>query len=210
MSDSVAPRVVPAGWYADPAGSPQQRWWDGFQWSESMRPQPHEGGMPMAVPFGTTTPYSHQSVAFAPLYGANPATPYVWAIALSPLITLLELVVLFAIGAMTFDALMDTSAGVSVVDSADLITRIVGYVLVVTLAIFDNRELSRRGIEKPFHWAFAFLGVVYIIGRSVVVQRRTGRGLAPLFVWIGCWVASLVIPLAVGIAIGLAYSNEFS
>jgi len=30
--------VPPAGWYPDPAGSPQQRWWDGRQWSDSLQP----------------------------------------------------------------------------------------------------------------------------------------------------------------------------
>ena len=28
----------PAGWYPDPAGSPQQRWWDGRQWSDALQP----------------------------------------------------------------------------------------------------------------------------------------------------------------------------
>ncbi|MDK7339951.1 DUF2510 domain-containing protein [Pauljensenia sp. UMB0018B] len=28
------------GWYADPEGSDQLRWWDGTQWSEQFRPAP--------------------------------------------------------------------------------------------------------------------------------------------------------------------------
>ena len=28
------------GWYADPAGSTQLRWWDGTQWSDQFRPAP--------------------------------------------------------------------------------------------------------------------------------------------------------------------------
>jgi len=30
--------IPPAGWYPDPAGSPQQRWWDGSQWSDMLQP----------------------------------------------------------------------------------------------------------------------------------------------------------------------------
>ena len=37
MSDPTQ-GVPPAGWYPDPAGSPQQRWWDGRQWSDSLQP----------------------------------------------------------------------------------------------------------------------------------------------------------------------------
>ena len=28
------------GWYADPEGSDQLRWWDGIQWSDQFRPAP--------------------------------------------------------------------------------------------------------------------------------------------------------------------------
>ena len=28
------------GWYADPEGSDQLRWWDGTQWSDQFRPAP--------------------------------------------------------------------------------------------------------------------------------------------------------------------------
>lgn len=28
------------GWYADPAGTDQLRWWDGTQWSDQFRPAP--------------------------------------------------------------------------------------------------------------------------------------------------------------------------
>jgi Protein of unknown function (DUF2510) len=33
----TTPPTPPAGWYADPSGSPAQRWWDGATWSEHLR-----------------------------------------------------------------------------------------------------------------------------------------------------------------------------
>jgi hypothetical protein len=40
------PGLPPAGWYTDPGGLPQQRWWDGLTWTENVQPEPH----PIAVP----------------------------------------------------------------------------------------------------------------------------------------------------------------
>jgi hypothetical protein len=31
------PSNPPAGWYQDPSGQPQQRWWDGRGWTETVR-----------------------------------------------------------------------------------------------------------------------------------------------------------------------------
>jgi hypothetical protein len=34
----VAPPTVPAGWFPDPQGSGQLRYWDGIQWTTTIRP----------------------------------------------------------------------------------------------------------------------------------------------------------------------------
>lgn len=204
MTDSTPAHAPAPGWYADPSGAPQQRWWDGIQWNEATQPNPAP-----AYSYGATTPYSYNAPAFAVGSDVNPNTPQVWAIALVPLLVIVELVILAAMGAMTLEAIMYETPGTTVVDSADLILRLVAYSLVIVLAAFDHRELSRRGVDRPFHWAFAFLGIVYMIGRTVVVKRRTGRGLAPLFVWIGSGVVGTAIPVIIGVVIAVAYSAEF-
>ncbi len=33
----------PAGWYPDPSGQPQQRWWDGVAWGEQTQAQVDQG-----------------------------------------------------------------------------------------------------------------------------------------------------------------------
>jgi len=205
MTDPTAASTTPPGWYADPSGAPQQRWWDGMQWNEATQPNPAP-----AYAYGATTPYSYNTPAFAADSSINPNTPQVWAIAVVPLLVIVELAILFGLGLMTIDSIMQSGSGTTPVDVADLILRVVGYAIVVVLAAFDHRELTRRGVERPFHWAFAFLGIVYMIGRTVVVKRRTGRGLAPLFVWIGCWIVSVIVPFAVGIIMAVVYADQLA
>lgn len=35
---------TPAGWYPDPYGTPQLRWWDGSQWTDAVHPLPPQAG----------------------------------------------------------------------------------------------------------------------------------------------------------------------
>jgi hypothetical protein len=46
----MASGEIPAGWYADPSGGDQQRYWDGAQWTE----QYAGGGAPSQVRFTST------------------------------------------------------------------------------------------------------------------------------------------------------------
>jgi hypothetical protein len=72
--------------------------------------------------------------------------------------------------------------------------------LSIVFAWLDWRELKKRGVARPFHWAFGFLALVisigvYIIGRTVVLKRETGSGLTALWVWL----ASIALSIAVSI-----------
>ncbi|MBB2974707.1 hypothetical protein FHX49_000248 [Microbacterium endophyticum] len=63
----------------------------------------------------------------------------------------------------------------------------------VFFAYRDFANLRAMGVPKPFHWAWQFLSPVYVIGRSVVVIRRTGRGAAPLWALGGTLVIGLLL-----------------
>jgi hypothetical protein len=39
------PREIPAGWYPDPSGAPQSRYWDGESWTDQVGP-----ALPQAAP----------------------------------------------------------------------------------------------------------------------------------------------------------------
>ncbi len=75
---------------------------------------------------------------------------------------------------------------------------IVSSAVTVLFAFLDWRQLRARGVERPFHWAWSFLvlvmssALVYIIGRAVVVRRRTRSGLGPLWAAIAVNVVALI------------------
>jgi hypothetical protein len=177
VSDSTT--AVPPGWYPDQTTPGQQRWWDGTQWTEHVQ-APYSAAAATAVmkaPEGTKT-----------------GTVWIWLIVLAPLLGLSSF---FLIDWADFiDSMVATSLpGASFADSLAIYTspgyivsQLLGFVLyglTVVFAVLDVRELKKRGVQQPFHWAFAFLtSIVYVIGRSVVVKRRTGGGLAPLWVYI--------------------------
>jgi hypothetical protein len=48
------------------------------------------------------------------------------------------------------------------------------------------------GAQVGRHWAFLSTGV-YVIGRSIIVQRRIGRGLLPIWVWVGVTLLGVVV-----------------
>jgi len=69
--------------------------------------------------------------------------------------------------------------------------------LSVLFAFLDWRQLRARGIEKPFHWAWAFFvfiisAGVYVIGRGIVLRRQTGKGLGPVRGFIAVTIVSII------------------
>lgn len=200
-----------AGWYPDPAGTPRTRWWDGTRWTENYSApaapvattpwSAPAAGAPVAYP--AMAPYGAVPALKAP-EGTSPSTSFIWLIAGLPVISLaLSLAHLFTIDATIAAALYrDTTA----YDTATLVDFGVSILLAsatVLFAFFDARTLAARGVPRPFHWAWSFFTIVgapvYIIGRSVVVRRRTGAGLAPMFVNLSLLVVNFLIGAAAGI-----------
>jgi hypothetical protein len=165
--------------------------------------------------------------------GTKPFTPYIWILALIPIVQFAITVNYLRdfwgyfqrILAISVSAGLDGSssgtisgdlfrAELSIFSPAYFIVLIGGFVLYGLSALFayrDWRTLQRRGVPRPFHFAFAFItSGVYIIGRSVVVRRRIGRGISPMWVWIALTAAetiALIILYAIAIA---AFAGELS
>jgi hypothetical protein len=179
---------APAGWYPDPNAPGGQRWWDGTQWTEHVGQQAstYQPFQPPKAPEGTTT-----------------NTVWVWLVVLLPLLSIASLFTIDLAGYMrtVMADPTDIRAQLSIYTSPGYLLTTLGsfvvYALSVVFSALDHRELVRREVPKPFHWAFAFLGgLVYVIGRSVVVKRRTGGGLAPLWGVIAVFVVSVIATIA--------------
>lgn len=191
MTDHPAVPSSPAGWYPDPAGGVQRRWWDGARWTDTLE-----------TPYSTATA---GQLDRAP-EGTDPYTIWIWLILAIPVLQLLSLA-LIDWPQFIAESLADpTSTGQLAVFSMPgylAVTALgwIGNALIILFAFFDWRELRQRGVPQPFHWAWAFVvlaatSAVYVIGRSVVVRRRTGRGMAPMWIAIGTIVLSIVVAMA--------------
>lgn len=215
------PSPTPAGWYPDPWDSRAQRYWDGAQWTQHTAPaagaqagaqpgyaQQPAGGYGYAANTygGYTRPERPRVADDAPIYG-----PFIWVLALLPLVSAITIwflhidvqpLVDFAHRMQDYDA-NGGSGPVPMLDIWSILGP--GYWVVMSLgwaawiagiviAYFDWARLRRIGVERPFHWAFAFLTViVYVIGRSVIVRKVAApRGLVPIWVLVGAYAVTIV------------------
>jgi hypothetical protein len=185
---------TPAGWYQDANDPRQLRWWDGTQWTDATQtPYDTAGGAGLAA----TTP-------------ADTNTKHVWAIIGVFVLQLILSLVFMA--TFDWDAYMRTSlSSTTGLESYSFILSpgylaiqalsVLGYAATVAFAYFDAKQLGARGVQRPFPWALSFIpsygATVYIIGRSVVVRRRTGGGLAPLWVYIAVFVIGMIASFVV-------------
>jgi hypothetical protein len=177
-----------AGWYPDPHDPSRGRYWNGNAWTDLY----HTPGQPF--PAG--------AVPKAPP-GTDGNTPWIWLIVLMPVVPLL--MQLFVPWGSIYDLDLtapDPRSGMSGMLDFYLspvlwISTVLSYAvygLSVFFAYRDVKVLTARSVPRPFHWAFAFLGgIVYAIGRSIVVGRRTGKGYAPIWVEGGVVLLSLVV-----------------
>ena len=184
MSNSRATPSDP-GWYPDPAGGGSPAWWNGSSWgaSEYVPAGGQSPQQPAPPPLATPQRYTQATIVYSPR-----VAPYTWQLWL---IVLLPLIPAIGIGFIDVPTLIMSSIsqagafsdpGYALVQIGSLVIGIA----TIFLAFGDSRSLQRRGLEKPFHPAFIFLGgVIYVIGRSVVVKREIGSGLTPIWASLG-------------------------
>lgn len=161
--------------------------------------------MTEAAPNSTPDPYSRATptASLKAPEGTDPYTLWIWLIVAIPAVQVLPLFFIDWSGFISATLADPTGLGpYAVLFSPAYIALIafgwIGLGLQIWFAYLDWRELQQRGVPQPFHWAWIFLAfavsyAVYTIGRSVVAKRRTGRGLAPMWVTIASIVGGIVI-----------------
>lgn len=161
--------IAPPGWYPDPSGSGRRRWWNGLAWTVAMQDSEMLGGPASGAVLQPAVPSS------------TPLNPWpVWGIALMPLVSLLQLVLIDWPAVVT--AIARAAAAHLPIPQPPpgiLLVEVIGVValgLTVAFAVLDWWMLRQRGIVRPFLWAWVILSpLVYLIGRAVVLNRRTRR-----------------------------------
>jgi hypothetical protein len=212
------PTQAAAGWYADPQHPGSERWWNGQQWTEHQRPAP------FAAPIA---PVAYQAPSY-PGAGSYPAaystvapvrsdiatgTVWIWLIVLLPLLSQLPLFLIdwpgFFESSLRSSLGSRTSVWTSSFSMNLWLPSLLAYPIIAAQVLFgwlDWRALKARGVDRPFHWAWIFLAAVvsngvYVIGRGVVLKRRTGKGMGPVWAWIAVMVVNLLV--AIGFVIYL-------
>lgn len=151
--------------------------------------------------------YTPAAPVQAPRPQLDPATPvgtvWIWLIVLLPVVSL----ALLPFIQIKLPAIDVNDPSPVITDPIALIGGPIYFVLIavswltyaatVVFSWLDYRELTRRGVARPFHWAWSFLSsLVYVIGRTVIVgQVAQRRGKAPLWAAIGVIVLSFIVTI---------------
>ncbi|RIJ54967.1 DUF2510 domain-containing protein [Clavibacter phaseoli] len=160
-------------------------------------------GQPYAQQPYSPQPYAQQQYTPATPPPQVPAStpPFTWAIWVLAALPVISLISILGLDLRQTMTPMQYGRGAMLPGLGYVVVQLVSFLVYgasVAVAYFDWRDLGRRGIVRPFHWAWTFLGSgVYVIGRSVIVRRRItgnpGRVLAPLWLWIGVTVIFLFV-----------------
>lgn len=206
-----AAATAPAGWYQVDAALPQQRYWDGTAWTEYF----HD-------PAAVTAPVAATGVRAPGLKapdGTNPTTVWFWITAASPALAIVGFIPTAIYLGNAVSTVTDPSQlAAQQFSVAGILTTLTGFVALAAYILFpilDSRQLVKRGVPSPFHWAWSLAAlivsspIVYVIGRTVVVKRRTGSGLAPLWLFIALQLIAWIVGLIVAIAFIAAVLNQF-
>lgn len=188
---------TPAGWYPDPQDATRSRWWDGMQWTD------HQSAPYVAA--------AAPAVLKAP-EGTSWNTVWIWLTVFLPYVSYLGI---FAIDWSSLFDLSDPVGGqLAMLTSPGYLFTVFGgfvtYGLGVWFSYLDWRTLTERGVPRPFHWAWGFLSYVYPIGRSVVVRRRTGQGISPMWVTIILFVVANVAMIVYMVTVMMSLVATFS
>jgi uncharacterized protein DUF2510 len=180
--------VLPApGWYIDPE-SGARRWWNGIAWANRADERHALSAATVglirqpALPTSTSvSPWPVWGIVILPLLAAAPIV-----------LTDLKEYARAVLAATAAHAVAPLPPGFVAAQLLGLVT----FVAAIVLASLDRRILIRRGVVRPFHWAWSVVPLVYLIGRAVVLRRRVGRGSAPVWVY-------LLLSVGVGVVEGV-------
>jgi hypothetical protein len=204
MSDNASPpRLIPPGWYPDPANPTGKRWWDGRAWTADVQ----AAGAPQFPPFGTPVSPVRAEPAYVPMQtsrayaAATPSgiayTRSVWWICAFPLWGLVSQVMIVSLFSVFGNPpILQLALGLTVLS-------LVFLAILVRLAFADRAGLLMGGNNSAASgWWMLLSPLAYLIARALEVRRWEAGGWTPVVWW------SVAAFLSPGIAV-LAYFAVF-
>jgi hypothetical protein len=211
---------TPAGWYADPAGSTQLRWWDGTAWTAHLAAPPAPA--PTSVPepqYAAPSHFAVEPTPYVPMGGTNapaassgttsPGTGYGAGYGAQSVqvyepgssntagvwIVALSPIYSALLVLVALFLIYQNPSAIEIIYVADVGASGVVAAIIVFAAARDRRALFLRGYDNPASFWWALLNPVYLIVRTVRVLREVHRGGAPLWTWIGAWICAIVLTI---------------
>jgi hypothetical protein len=215
-------RVVPAGWYQDPADDAKVRWWNGITWTEHVEQKPAGAGAAvagaLAIESSATDNAKIQQLErqFEPEMsrresialdhrGPDTGTIPIQGVALPRLkapktstasAMLLAFIPLFAIVLSVVAAyVFFYVTATPLVFAVAVVLWIMGFLW----AIGDSRALQTRGLPAPSALLALALPVVGPL-LYLIVRRARVAGAAPLFTFIGLLLVTVGLPVVLAVA----------
>ncbi|MCU1551059.1 MAG: putative rane protein [Glaciihabitans sp.] len=205
-ADDAGRSPVPAGWFADPAGSDNLRWWDGAAWTTQLRSVPLVPAFAPAPGYlapTVTHPATQQEPVYVPFQSEQRQvhsmpvrgisyTRAVWWIATYPIWASVPQVVVLAI-LSSFVA----RPGMQLV-LALVAINFVDWLILIRLAFADHTALIRGGNRQAASpWWTLLSPLAYLIARAVEIKNWDSSGWGALIWFV---VASVVAPLLAVVA----------
>lgn len=225
MTTEQTTRVVPAGWYQDPADDAKVRWWNGITWTEHVEAKPAGAGAAVAGALaiesgtdevqqleqqfnlssdGTESMSRRASLALdhrGPDTGTIPIQGVIAPRATGPKTGTASAMLLAFIPLFTIVLSAVAAYVYFYVTPTPLVfaVAVVLWIMGFLWAIGDSRALQTRGLPAPSALLALALPLVGPLLYLIVRTRRVGAGL-PLFTFLGLLLITVVLPVGLGVA----------
>jgi hypothetical protein len=211
-----ATRVVPAGWYQDPALSEQVRWWNGLAWTEHVREKPTVTPAPASAMIVPTSSTSTVATTAAPTDGYSTASAGTSETMAERIASARELERQFGVGTSENDIITGATAlgfgGAATTATAPAAEHGVAHQLAIQPSATPiNPAAPRPADAKPAGRRRAdamgtprsATGSVWLIALTPVLTLLTGIAAAYVFFYVAetpvVFVAAFLLPYLLGI-----------